>query len=63
MNRFMLLLSVLLLVSLPVQANHFLGASESGDFGGHAADCGEAMKGPYRGLGKGFDKRPVSAIG
>lgn len=43
-------------------ANHFLGAQESSGYGGHPPDCGESFKGPYRGLGEGYEKRPFSSM-
>lgn len=62
MRNFLLLAAALLLLGANANASHFLGAQESSGFGGHDADCGQSFKGPFRGLGDSYGKRPFSSV-
>ena len=62
MKKLFLLLSIFFLTIPLASAYHPLGTTENPGFGGHPADCGQSFKGPFRGLGESFDKRPFSSL-
>ncbi len=57
----MIIVTFFLMIPL-ASANHFLGRQSTEGFGGHPPDCGQSFKGPYRGMGDSFDKKPFSSL-
>jgi len=62
MKKQILLFCLVLFATSPAMANHFLGNTQSKGSGLHDADCKESLKGPYRGMGEAFKKRPLTAM-